>query len=280
MPKRYNIKYVSSQGVEVDLNGRPYIWESTDLLSYEWDKDSVINNNGVGAQITRFTRGIQDRTIELTVYNADGLSIDSHIAYLTGLFETDVLAKQPGYIEIGNGYINCYVTASEKVLYRNNKIAKMILNISIESPFWITEDLHRFNPLTGSASTGFILPLALPFGLTALTTRTLINDHYAACPAFITMYGPATDPEFTVNSHVYKVTGTLIAGERFEIDQAAKTVTKIINTGEQFNYFKYRGKTYSVFEPIPKGENNIYYDNSFVFDILLMKERSEPLWSN
>jgi len=35
-----------------------------------------------------------------------------------------------------------------------------------------------------------------------------------------------------------------------------------------------------VFEPIPSGENYITYSNDFTFSILLLKERSEPQWSD
>jgi len=50
-----------------------------------------------------------------------------------------------------------------------------------------------------------------------------------------------------------------------EIDQVNKTITKITSSGERLNFFAYRGKTYSVFEPIPSGENYITYSNDFTF---------------
>ena len=279
MPKRYQIKYISAAGTVIDFDGRPYTWENANnLLDYEWDFEDV-KNSGYGSTIKRLDRAAVTKSVPITVYGADGQSIDSDIEYLSSVFEPDVLLRTPGKLYVNDCYVFAYVVGSEKVLYKNNRLAKLELTFVIESPFWIDEDLHRFDPLTTGIGDGFILPTALPVALVSPNARQLVNPHYGPSKALITMYGPVTDPEFSVNTHTYSITGELILGERVEIDQVKRTVTKVTTSGERLNFFAYRGKTFSVFEPIPSGENFVYSSNDFTFDILLFNERSEPLWS-
>jgi len=278
MPKRYLIKYVSPKGIAVDFNSSPYIWETTDLLNYSWKYESVDKQSGYGALINKTSKGVQSKSLTLAIYNG-GASIDSDVSFLSRAFEADIISKTPGKIYIGDNYITCYVIGSMKYLYKNAKIAHLDLEIVTGSPFWIDESLARFDPLETTALLGFILPTKLPLAVAAPQIRTLVNDHYTDSSAIITMYGEVTDPEFYVGNHLYKVTGELILGERIEIDQMQKTVTKITTEGSRVNFFANRNKTSSVFTPIPPGENFIYSNNDFTFDILLMRERSEPVWT-
>ena len=281
MAKRYNLKYVSASGVTVDFNGRPYTWETpTEFLDYDWSFKATSKSNGYGSSITSVSRDTVTKSLQIAVYSGDGSAIDAYIAYLTEIFEPDVLARTPGKFYVNNCYVYSYIMGSKKVLYKTDKLAKIQIKLVIESPFWITEELHRFEPIAIGTSTGFILPSALPLGLTAQPIRSLINDHYESCLAKLTVYGPVTNPSFTVGSHVYTVTAALLIGDRIEIDQVNRTVTKISRSGERLNFFGYRGKTYSVFERIPAGEMSIVSSSDFIFDILLYKERSEPVWTD
>ena len=198
---------------------------------------------------------------------------------MNGYFEADIIAKTPGKLYFGNAYLLGYFTESSKPTIMDGLYVICELTFITGSPFWIDESLSTFNPLTSSSSIGFTLPVKLPLALVAPQIRTLTNDHYTDSSAIITMYGPITDPQFYIGTHLYKVTGSLILGERIEIDQMAKTVTKISTGGTRVNYFGNRSKTSSVFTPIPAGENFVYSNNDFTFDIRLMRERSEPVWT-
>lgn len=281
MPKKYNLKYVTSGGFTVDFNGRPYTWEKpTDLLDYDWSFDDTPKSSGYGSSVTSVSRKTVTKTIQIAIYCGDSQSVDAHLARLSELFEPDVLSKTPGKFYINDCYVFAYIMGSKKSIYKTDRIAKVQLKLVIESPFWITEDLHRFEPVQTGTATGFMFPLSFPIGFTSQTVRTLINDHYESCLAKITMYGPATNPQITVGSHVYVVTASLNEGDRIEIDQVNRTVIKISSSGEALNFLGNRGKTYSVFERIPAGEMAIVSRNDFVFDILLYKQRSEPVWTD
>lgn len=279
MPKKYNLKYVTSSGVTVDFNGRPYTWERpSEILDYDWEITSRYRSSRHGADITRFNRGVVERELLITVYAGDGSSIDQHVAYLSGVFESDILLNRPGKIFVNDSFVYGFVKGSRKTIYKTNRIAKIELTLAISSPFWITEELHTFEPLSTGSTDGFIFPLGFPYGFVSPDVRTLINDHYGPCMAKISFYGPCTDPEINLGPNTYKVFGELLPGERFEIDQVAMTVTKITAGGERLNFLYARHKAKSVFDRIPAGESFVTATD-FTFDILLYKERSEPKWS-
>lgn len=271
-------KYVSASGVEVDFTVNPFVWRGTDLLNYAWTPAYSKRQSSFGSSVKNFARDSRQFTFQVLAINGTWAEITTALNRMHGIFEVDVTGKTPGKLYFGDQYLPGFITDSSKTVM-DNLYSIVNLTFASGSPFWVTEDLHRFEPLSTSASTGFILPLALPFAIVAPQSRQMVNDHYVDCSAIITMYGPVTNPSFSIGSHTYEVTGVLNTGDRIEIDQVERTVTKISSSGERLNFFSKRGKSYSVFDPIPHGENYVYSNNDFTFDILLLKERSEPVWT-
>lgn len=277
----YDVSYKNASGVVTNLTAPPFSWGNNDLHDYKWDYSFIKNSVGLGSAIKNITKSGRVYRIILNVFYSSSASIVATLNALHATFEADLLAETPGRLYIDTQYVTGYFVESAKPTYINGRIAVLDLAFVTGSPFWITEELLSFPIFTDYGATGFILPMAVPFGLVAtLDSRQVINDHYAASGALITMYGPVTDPSFTVGTHIYTVSGTLGAGERYEINQRLRTVTKITSSGERINAFNSRGKTYSVFEPIPSGESILYYNGDFAVDIVLLKERSEPLWAS
>lgn len=279
MPRVFSLSYESSGGTVIGFDTWPLRWDDSDLQSYTWKVSTVKRSSGYGSKITDIGREATSKKIKLKICDY-GNDVAVYTNYLASVFEPDVIAKTPGKLWINDSYTTGFVTAMDLGKRIERQYLELTLTFSTEYPFWITEDLHTFEPLTEGSATGFILPTALPMAIVAPRSRLLVNDHYSPCSAIITMYGPVSDPEFSLGSHVYSVTGSLSSGDRIEIDQKAKTVTKISSSGERLNFFYARGKTYSVFEPIPAGENYITYSNDFTFEILLLKERSDPEWTS
>ena len=257
----------------------PLRWDDTDLQSYSWKVSTVKRTSGYGSKITDISREATSKKIKLKICDY-GNDVAVYTNYLASVFEPDVIAKTPGKLWINESYTSGFITGMDLGKRIERQYLELTLTFSTEYPFWITEELHTFEPLTEGSATGFILPTELPMAIVAPSSRQLVNDHYAACNAIITMYGPVSDPQFSLGSHVYAVSGSLSDGDRIEIDQKAKTVTKISSSGERLNFFYARGKTYSVFEPIPAGENYITSNNDYTFEILLLKERSDPEWTS
>lgn len=282
MRKPFNLKYVSSQGIEVDLTGRPYLWSVNNLSDYEWNVEAApLRPSGIGAGRSRLTRGNQSKNVEIAVYRGDGESVYADVDYLLGVFETDVLRGQYGKLFIGQQYCEGYFTAAQHTIWKNNRVAKLALTFTTDYPFWIEEETLVLPIFSESALPGLKLPTLIPFHVLApLGSVPISNRHYAPASSEITFFGPAVNPSVTVGSHIYTVSGILGDGERFVIDQKNRTVVKTTQSGEQINAFKQRGKSYSVFEPIPVGTETVYYSGEYAVEIKMLIERSKPTWSD
>ena len=280
MTRRHNVQYATAGGVVTDLNSWPYRWDSINLHDYDWGYSLTRKTTGYGSRISDLTKEGRAYDVTLLVYNTDQSVITTALNALHAIFEAAVLAQQPGRLYVDGQYVTGYFLSSKKAEYTDDKAyIRLALQFVTGSPFWTTDAVFTFPTYTPSGG-GWILPSAMPMWLDAgLSGTALENDHFAASNALIKIFGAATDPEFYVGSTVYKILGTIAAGDRVEIDQANRTVTYISSTGARANWFDHRNKVYSVFTPIPAGSNTLYYDGSFAIEVTLYQERSEPLWS-
>lgn len=106
-----------------------------------------------------------------------------------------------------------------------------------------------------------------------------------SCKPVIVFYGAVTDPEITVAGNKYKVTKSVPAGARIEIDGREHTVKMITSGGVVTDEFANalrgsgEGGGEYIFEPIPPGQHTITWDGSFGFDIGWYDEVGEPPWN-
>lgn len=274
---RFNVKYIGAGG-EVDMSTAPILYKEHDFMKREHRYSATELINGLGSKLSRFYREAREYTIQLSVWGAD---MHDTLNTMTDIFERDVFLGVPGRLQVNNEYLPCYVIASDVgdwTLAGNGVTVE--LTILAEKPLWIREELLSYGTFTAGSATGFILPTAIPFGLTSSAgIRQLIVEHHASVLAEISLFGPSTNPSFNIGSHMYQINGTLLSGERFVINQMDKTVIKVTNSGEVINCFNLRSKTSSVFEPIPAGENILTYTGEFAISINLFYERGEPQWS-
>lgn len=110
-------------------------------------------------------------------------------------------------------------------------------------------------------------------------SKEIMNDVIGQSPFVMTIYGKCVDPEILIGGHTYKLLSTLDKGEYVIVDSKNKTITKYTIEGETENLYNYRFKEQSIFQPIAEGRNEIYWDETFGFDLVLTSERSEPAWS-
>lgn len=260
------------------MSTAPILYKEHDFMKRAHGYSATALINGLGSKLSRFYREAREYTIQLSVWGAD---MHDTLNNMTDIFERDIFLKVPGRLQVNEDYLNCYIIASEVgdwTLAGNGVTVE--LTILAEKPLWIREELLSFGTFTSDSASGFILPTAIPFGLTSSAgIKQLIVDYHASVLAEISLFGPSVNPSFSIGSHLYQVNGTLLAGERFVINQLDKTVVKVTNSGEIINAFNLRSKTSSVFEPIPAGENILTYSGDFAVSINLYYERGEPQWS-
>lgn len=278
----FSAKYTGLGG-EVKLDRSPYLMTAQDFTGFDWTFHDVPLFNKRGSFVSNFRRNMKFYKCKLKVTPTKEKPLATLINELTAVFEKDIYAERPGRLYINDDYLECYITASNKVEWNkwgNHVVVE--LTILAPHPVWYRISRYSYFPGGGSATTAgkkYTLKYQYNYAFDG-TDQMLENEHYSPALAIITIFGYAVDPQFIVDGHVYKINDTIQNGDRVEIDQLRRTITKIYANGTRENIFGKRGKEYSVFESLPAGKHMVTSSGSFGVDIELYQERSEPEWKS
>lgn len=111
----------------------------SDLRDYSWSFDTINN------RISHFYRDVTQRAIPLVVYCKSDDEAVSIMNRLHELAETDIVAKIPGRIYVGDYYTMGYITASVKSDYLiRKKYCKIELTLTSDDPSWYKETTYSF----------------------------------------------------------------------------------------------------------------------------------------
>lgn len=111
----------------------------SDLRDYSWSYDTINN------RISHFYRDVTQREIPLVVYCKSDEEAVSIMNRLHELAETDIVAKIPGRIYVGDYYTMGYITASTKSDYLiRKKYCKIALTLTSDDPSWYKETTYSF----------------------------------------------------------------------------------------------------------------------------------------
>lgn len=274
------IKYVNAQGAELVLNRGNYLVSAHDLRNYAWEPSITNRPSGLGGRVT-FAKPVQ--TKKLTIGIRGGSSFADNAKALMALTEPDILNNTPGRLYLGTTYLICYLAVASDIGYysrRGNWVSKE-LTILVPEPFWRSETTYRF--LMGAAEAGEASKRYThrePYRYIASTSSSLIsNAHYAPSAMIITIYDAAVNPSITIGGNIYQVNATIGNTQRMVIDQLSRTIVAISPSGAVTNLFDYRNKENDIFAPIQPGTHNIIFDGTFNFDVVIVEQRSEPIWT-
>lgn len=249
-----------------------------ELRDYSWEYDTINN------KISRFYRKTKKRKIPLVCCcssDAEAVRVKHRLLELT---ETDIEAKIPGKIFVGDYYTNGYITESEKADYLINKrICNIDLTLTSDDPTWFAEKTYTFVPGT-SATIGigdgsdyqYDYPYDYAFSQNG---KTIVCDSVWGGAFRLKIYGEATEPTILINGHAYTIHGVVSKGETLLIDTITKTITLTTATGGKINWFDKRNRESYIFEEIPAGQRPVVWDGSFGFDLTVIEKRSEPKWT-
>lgn len=256
-------------GVYMNYNG---------LRDYSWSYEAI------NSKISRFYRPVQSQKIPLVVYctsDAEAISVKNRLHELA---ESDIVAKIPGKIYIGDYYVTGYITGSVKSDYLVTKrLCKLSLSFVSDNWAWYREQKHIFLPGSNTGdgvAGGFDLPYDYPFDYVMNTVGKQITiDAIRNSPFKITIYGEVDNPSIMIGDHTYAVNGRLRQGETLLIDSLTKTIIFTDVNGRTENWFDRRIRNSYIFESIPPGQPSITWNGSFGFDLTIIEERSEPRWT-
>lgn len=264
------VYYKNHFGETIDLKQYPYHLLSGDLLDYEWETISS------GGRISGFGKEIVEIALKFEIF-AKKEEYHRALDRVTEIFEKDILAVTPGKLYINDQYIQCYITSSKKTEWESDILAVTELTLVTDYPYWIKEETVHFEPISEEADNNKEYPYRYPYRYTnGFSNRTLYNDHYVASDFRMIIFGPVSAPAVFISEHLYQVNILLEAGEYLTIDSAKGTITVTENAGKQKNVFNNRNKIQDIFCKIPQGMNKVKWNGKFGFDIILLKERSQP----
>lgn len=279
-----NLRYINSENEVLNLYEYPYMLDDQPIFDYSWNY-SVNETGNNQSQLKRFYSNGKEIPCKLTMHADTELEFRESLRHFTDVVEKDVINEKPGRLVLPSGeYINCYVINSENDHW-NEDIRANIKTITFLflSPFWVTEATKEFYPIQREDIEADFLdyPYDFDYDYAHETPgiRTWKLDHYSTSEFKMTIYGYCENPRILINGYPYQIFGTVEENEYLVIDSRAKTVTHYLNNGTTENWFDFRNKENSVFEPLPSGNLTVTWDGTYGFDILAYLERSEPKWT-
>lgn len=269
------LKYINHRGEVFDFAAEGIWTELSDLHDYAW---SISTRN---RRITALYRDITVRKLPVTIVCC---TEDEGVNVRNRLFETvekDVLAGQYGRLVLGDYYYRCYITGSQKSDYLiSRRHMRVTLTVTTDRPVWIRETTFSFLSAAQGSVHSADAACDYPFDwYNAMNSGQLLNTGFMPCDFRMILYGPVTTPVVYVAGHEYKVNCVIGDGEYLTIDSGSKTILLTQNDGSQVNHFADRGRDQYIFQQIKPGRSDVTWDKSFVIDIVLLEERSEPKWT-
>lgn len=275
------IKYVNSKGVTLNLDKAPYFTEKSGLYDFTWSVGFASRPLYDGGRAVSRRRPNTVRELTLYVYGKNESDFNAAMNNLADTIAADVEELSCGRLYIGGQYLSCFITAGEKTVSKDWPFCvKMTLSVFPQNPCWCTEKKFSLSFKEEADENGLKYPKKYPYRYSFVTREAnIINDHYAASPMIIKIFGPAENPRLYVGGTLMGVDVILAEGEYAVIDQTERTIYKMSSSGEKTNIFNSRLKNGNIFEYAPAGTSLIECAGELNIDVTLIKQRSEPLWS-
>lgn len=275
MSRFEQFRYRNHLGEELEFGKIALYVDINNLRDYAWEV------NTRGNKISRFSRGITQKTLPVAVAFKNKAYVTEMKNKLFEFCEKDVIAKQYGRIIIGDYYFKCYVTASAKSSYAHDPcFTQFNIELTTDEPYWIKEQTFSLYPAEVNDSAQLDYSYDYPYDYSkASGSQYVENDFFADSNFRMIVYGAADNPAIFINGHMYKVNVTVAANEYLTIDSIEKTIVLTRNDGTKVNVFDNRERSSYIFEPIPSGNNAVSWSGDFGIDITLIEERSEPKWT-
>lgn len=269
------LKYQNHLNEVIEFGKEGIYVDASDLRDYQW---TATKKN---ERIAALNRKVSTRKLPIRIVcksDAEGTAIRNKLFEVT---EKDVLALQHGRIIIGDYYFKCFVTQSKKKDFLASKrLMQVDLTLTTDFPYWTKETVTAFSPQAGTFARNADFPFDYPYDYhTNILNRSLVNTGFASCNFRMVIFGPCYNPSISIAGHTYQVNCSVEESEYLTIDSVAKKIFLTENDGSVTNVFKLRNRESYIFEKIPPGSNEVAWDGSFGFNIILLEERSEPKWT-
>lgn len=271
--------YVSNNKTTIEFGAASPYFADADMLRKYSIKYSAVRNT-----VTHFERDPVEFSLPVTISTQSQVEGMRLLDRLQQAFEHDIRAKKPGRLKVDGYYSDAYVTTFGFVCNDSLGLYEIELttNVLLPNPVWIYEQKHEFNVSRGDGDgQGLNYPHNYPFNFySGVSANTIKNSFSWSCPVRIVIYGPATNPYIHIGNNRYEVRVDVPAGGMLTIDGLDKSQVLLCDRyGNSENVFSERlpgtqGSGTYIFEQIPPGVNQVVWDGSFSFDVVLLSERN------
>lgn len=271
------IRYVNSVGEIIKFGENGIYVNENDLRDYVWNYDTK------SRKIENFRKEVTAKKLEIIIFAETEEKAIETKNRIFETFEKDIIANSQGKIYIGDYYDEVFIVESKKNAYlANKKELKISIKIISGAGTWIKDELYKFRYAEqGKDTSGHGYPYGYEYDYTAgigytssISCSAIENSNF-----ILTIYGYASDPEIAIGDNVYRLNYTIQDGEHAVIDSREKKITLVKTNGIGVNLFRYKDKEHYMFEKIKTGEQKVYWNGKYDFDMLLRSERSEPPWT-
>lgn len=281
---QYDIYYLNSAGEKLDLCSWPYMIYGGDILEYDWSYESTSNYGKAGGKIKSFTKGVEKKSLNITIAGQSELLYRKAVDALADAVEYDVTNLTPGKLYVNGSYIECYVKGikpEEWVCSCDFMDVELIL--SVEYPFWLREEEIFFEKTEqlseNSKKYAYKYPWRYPNG----QTQGMVHQKgIKSCDFILTIKGPAINPSVRIGDNVYGVVGTIDEYEYIVINTRLGYVRKYLNHAKKSvyqNLYDSRTRDNDIYDKLPAGMLHIKWTGEFCFTLNLIEERSLPRWN-
>lgn len=256
--------------------GSLYIGQALDLRSRQWSYT-------LGAySLSRVVRSAREVTCTLSALNQKELD------QAESVFDADVQSGQPGLLTDREWSCRAFVVKSEPQEVRSD-LVRVDLTVVLLDGVW-RRKLQPQNFVSGvmlSGSTYLDIPFDLPIDLKpGIASQRVSNPSLTAMPWICHVFGPVVSPFFRIGGNLYQVDCEVPDNAYLTIDarSGSKSVVMTDQMGGCTDLFAKarRGRGLNggeyLFQPIPAGDSEVTWPNTFGFDITIVQERSAPPW--
>lgn len=270
----YDIYYLNSMGVRIDLTKGNYRLQTGDIFDFEMDYTTY------GSKVKRFSMSMCVKELLIGIVAASEVEFAKAVNHFHDATGYDVANKMPGRLYVWNYYIDCYLISSKKEEWENGiECIDNSVEMLVPRPYWTREILHKFKASQITSSNNKKYPYRYPYRYAnGLIDASVTNQHYDECNILLRIYGPVVSPIIYIGGNRYWVNTRLEEGERLEIDTRDKSVIKIMTTGIRVSEFDSREKEKEPFFKLSPGKNQVSTSGKFDYDIVQFVERREPEW--
>lgn len=276
----YEIKYYDRNNVlKLTLNKWPYYSEFSDLLDWSWEYSEQYG------KIKAFRRYKSEYQLNIGIAS----NYKRYHDELCDIFDADVLANSPGYLEINGWKLPCYIVQAEhSIMFDLDRKDEFVVR-AIDST-WIRTNTKVYSGIPSGGTVeelgrnytyeDDVLGRGYDYGYSEPETNIAELKLAGEDNGYeVMVYGPITNPVIYLDNQPIKVNITLFATERLRIVSSGptKTIQKLSSAGQVTDAFIYRDKQHSPF--ISLGSRTILSYGQIRFDFTTIERRSRPTWS-